>query len=167
MFNQNKIYNSLKENVFDKKILIEKYYEKNKEVDYVLLTDFESETWEMKNVDMPSVIESVSSFKNRLKEGIIYGDLIEKNSDYNFTLKNQTFRIKNIYLKNKKIYGDIEFLDMTKAILLKELLNKNLCTFNLIAFSWCNDDCSYNPWVSEDERTVFTDILTWDLMIKE
>lgn len=152
MSNQNKIYNFLKENVFYKKILFEKY---DRTIDDVLLIDFEnSEFFGDKIVDFNYIdfIIKNKSFDSNSVLGETF--FLANNGTADIDMRNVTHIIKNAYLVNKKIYGKVEFLNTPYGVDSKKNF-ENGANFSLRAIGNLCPDNFVN----------IIEIITWDLII--
>lgn len=128
-------------------VLFEKY---DPSLSAVALTDLK--TWNYQTVSMQSIYDAIDKL-----ETCIFGELKHENSVTNFDiqLNNVSHSITNVFIKHKKIYGNIKLLNTPSGNLIKEF-NKNKLNYK---YSIRATGC-----VSNNITTV-NDIITWDIII--
>lgn len=144
-----------------RKVLFEKYSNLLKKC---LLTDFDSAHWRQQNVNINSVINGLS----RINESI-YGESFYSADDANtmlVTLSNCTHFIKNAYIHNNQIYGDIFFAESPKAKEFKELFELGFIGFQLRATGYRDYEPQAEEEFDREYSTRIVDIITWDLILK-
>lgn len=140
------------ENVFIKKVLLEKY---DPLLNAFLLTDFE--TWQYPPPDMDSLSLVIENLKHRIKENTLVGEIKTENEvlDFNVRLTNVSHLISEVFLVENKIFGNIKCLDTPSGDLLKEFIkNKFEIKFHIRA----TGSVGVN-------HTELADIITWDIEI--
>ena len=133
------------DNVFERKVLFEKY---DPYLGAVLLTDGTS--WRYPNLNTESVIQAIENLKP-----LLYGEIHEEREilcDV-VSLSNVSHVIKNIFLRDGKIYGEVTWLDTPSGRIMKELLRNNFqAKFMIRATGNINQ-----------AETEIANIITWDV----
>jgi hypothetical protein len=116
-----------------------------------LLTDFNTERW--KGINLNSVDNAI---KKLSEHEFIYGEIGE-NQEYPTinSLCNATHTIKNIVLKEDKIFGDVTFLDTDSGRKVYKLINEypDLFNFGIRSIGTTNDN-----------EIIINEIFTWDII---
>jgi len=133
------------DNVFERKVLFEKY---DPYLGAVLLTDGTS--WVYPNLNTESVIQAIENLKP-----LLYGEIHEEREilcDV-VSLSNVSHVIKNVFLRDGKIYGEVTWLDTPSGRIMKELLRNNFqAKFMIRAIGNVNQ-----------AETEIASIITWDV----
>jgi len=132
------------DNVFERKVLFEKY---DPYLGYILLTDFEN--WIYPNVNLDLLNEAI----NKTKEiNQIFGEFGQPDS-YVISMANVSHLISDVFLLGSKVYGKVTFLDTLQGRILKELSkNKFEITFSIRA----------TGVVTHENITEIQEIIAWD-----
>jgi len=136
------------DNVFERKVLFEKY---DPYLGAILLTDGTS--WGYPNFNTESVtqaIENINTINN-----VLYGEIHEERDmlcDL-VRLSNVSHTIKNVFLRDGKIYGEVTWLDTPSGRIMRELLRNNFQAKFMIRAAGNIDE----------QETVIDRIITWDV----
>jgi len=118
-----------------------------------LLTNFNRKRWE--GINLKTLKEKVKEFNNRSQEHISYGQ-IEHPKDGIEPLTHATHSVSDLFLRNKKLYGKVEFLKNKNG----ESANKLLKNDNYeMGFRGIGD--------VRDGEILIDKILSWDIISKK
>jgi hypothetical protein len=131
--------------VLTRKVLFEKY---DPYLGAILLTDIDN--WQYPNMNIQSVIQAIENLNPFLLgemdwNGELFSDVVN--------LSNVSHLIKNVSLIDRKIYGEITWLDTPAGRIMKEILKNNFqLKFEVRATGHTNQT-----------ETIVHNIITWDV----
>ena len=140
------------DNVFERKVLFEKY---NPLFGQLLLVDFES--WNYPIPEIESLTEAINDLGTKIKERTLFGELVNEGEDKGLDIHigNISHVIESVSLEGNKIYGKVCCLDTPKGLYLKQFIKNNLeLKFSIRATGSVN---------LEENNTHISEIITWDI----